>query len=270
MSESPYRMMEYRGLELREDPAREPCFRIVHQHYQRYMPTAEAPFDPTGREGLHTLMNSELVSLEIAAQSLVDFPDAPWELRMMLARVAWDETRHAAMCLVRLRAAGGYKGQFPIINHEFNVVCRFDSLAARLNVQNRTFEAGSLEGFPTLKKFWEEQGDPQTAAVIDTIMADEISHARHGNEWVRRLVKEDPGSALAIGRAMGFLKRMVEVATTQPGEVNLEGVDRAVTKQLFALREDERRAAGWSQAEIDELRRRDRIERGVEPGTEKP
>jgi hypothetical protein len=75
---------------------------------------------------------------------------------------------------------------------------------------------------------------------------------------------------LAIGRAMAFLKRMVAVATTQPGETNLEGVDRAVTKQLFALREDERRAAGFNQAEIDELRRRDRIERGVEPGTEKP
>jgi hypothetical protein len=268
MSESRYRMMEYRGLELREDPAREPCFRIVHQHYQRYLPSAEAPFDPTGREGLHTLMNSELVSLEIAAQSIADFPDAAWELRMMLARVAWDETRHATMCLARLRAAGGFKGQFPIINHEFNVVCRFDSLAARLNVQNRTFEAGSLEGFPALKAFWEKEGDPETAAVIDTIMADEISHARQGNEWVRRLVKEDPGSALAIGRAMAFLKRMVAVATTQPGETNLEGVDRAVTKQLFALREDVRRDAGWSEAEIDELRRRDRIERGVAPGSE--
>jgi hypothetical protein len=260
-----YRMIEYRGMELREDPAREPCFRIVHQHYQRYLPSAEAPFDPTGREGLHTLMNSELVSLEIAAQSLVDFPDAPWELRMMLARVAWDESRHAAMCFARLRAVGGFKGQFPIINHEFNVVCRFDSLAARLNVQNRTFEAGSLEGFPALKAFWEKEGDPETAAVLDTIMADEISHARHGNEWVRRLVQEDPGSALAIGRAMAFLKRAISIGTTQPGEANLEGVDRAATKQLFALREEERRAAGFSEAEIDELRRRDRIERGVDP-----
>jgi rubrerythrin len=268
MSAPRYRMMEYRGLELREDPAREKCFRIVHQHYQRYLPSADAPFDPTGREGLHTLMNSELVSLEIAAQSIADFPDAPWELKMMLARVAWDESRHAAMCLARLRAVGGFKGQFPIINHEFNVVCRFDSLAARLNVQNRTFEAGSLEGFPHWKEFWEKEGDPKTAAVIDTIMSDEISHARSGNHWVRRLVKQDPRSALAIGRAMAFLKRAVEVGTTQPGEVELEGVDHGATKQLFALREEERRAAGFSEAEIDELRRRDHIERGVRPGGE--
>lgn len=266
MSQTRYRMMEYRGLELREDPAREDCFRVVHQHYQRYMPTAEAPFDPTGREGLHTLMNSELVSLEIAAQSLVDFPDAPWELRMTLARIAWDETRHAGMCLARLRAIGGFKGMFPIINHEFNVVCCFDSLAARLTVQNRTFEAGSLDGFPHWKTFWEKQGDAETAAVFDTIMSDEMSHARVGSEWVRRLVKEDPARALEIARAMAFLKRAVEVGETQPGELEFE-VDSTMTKQLLALREDERRAAGFSEAEIDELRRRDRIEQGVDSGT---
>ena len=255
--------MEYRGLELREDPAREDCFRVVHQHYERYMPTAEDPFDRTGREGLHTLMNSELLSLEIAAQSLVDFPDAPWELRMRLARAAWDETRHARMCLDRLLAVGGFKGQFPIINHEFNVVCRFDTLAARLSVQNRTFEAGSLEGFPNWKEYWEKLGDPETAAVIDAIMTDEISHARFGNEWLRRLVEDKPIYALEVARAMAFVKQACEVLATRPDELSVQ-VDHAETKRLFTLREEARRAAGFSEAEIDELRRRDRIEQRVD------
>jgi len=268
VSSSRYRMMEYRGLELREDPAREDCFRVVHQHYERYMPTAEAPFDASGREGLHLVMNSEVVSLEIAAQSLADFPDAPWELRMTLARVAWDETRHARMILDRLRAVGGFKGMFPVINHEFNVVCRFDSLAARLSVQNRTFEAGSLDSFPSLRDFWARQGDAETASVIDTIISDEVSHARIGTDWVRRLVEENPRCALEIARAMAFLKNAVRVLATQPGELEVE-VDRMATKQLMALREDERRAAGFSEAEIDVLRQRDRIERRVDSGTAK-
>jgi len=258
-----YQMMQYRGLELRADPAREPCFRIVHQHYERYMPTAEAPYDASGREGLHTLMNAEVLSLEIAAQSLVDFPDAPWELRMTLARITSDETRHAAMCLERLRAIGGTKGMYPIINHEFNVVCRFDSLAARLAVQNRTFEAGSLDAFPHWREFWQERGDEATAAVIDAIMSDEVVHAQVGNEWVRRLVQQDPANALAIARAMAFLKRAVEIGATQRGEVHVEGVDHTITKELLALREEQRRSAGFTEAEIAELRRRDRIERGV-------
>jgi hypothetical protein len=269
LSAPSYPMMDYRGLALRADPAREDCFRVVHQHYERYMPTAEAPYDATGREGLHTLMNAEVLSLEIAAQSLVDFPDAPWELRMTLARITSDETRHAAMCLDRLHAIGGAKGMFPIINHEWNVVCTFDSLAARLAVQNRTFEAGSLDAFPHWKEFWEGLGDRETANVIDAIMSDEVIHAQIGNEWVRRLVKDNPANALAIARAMVFLKRAVEVGATQPGEVHVEGVDETMTKDLLALREEQRRDAGFSEAEIEELRRRDRRERGVDAGAER-
>lgn len=266
MSPTRYRMMEYRGLELREDPAREDCFRVVHQHHQVHRPTVEAPFDATGREGLHTLMNSEVLSLEIAAQSLVDFPDAPWELRMAFARIAWDETRHTAMCLARLRALGGFKGMFPIVNHEFNVVCRFDSLAVRLSVQNRTFEAGSLDGFPVWEEFFEKRGDTETARVYETIISDELSHARVGSEWVRRLVEDDPVQALEVARAMVFLKRAVGVLKTQPGELEVE-VDGSEMKRMFGLREEERRAAGFSEAEIDELRRQDRIQQGIDAGT---
>jgi uncharacterized ferritin-like protein (DUF455 family) len=173
------------------------------------------------------------------------------------------------MCLERLRAFGGEKGQFPIINHEFNVVCRFDSLAARLGVQNRTFEAGSLEGFPSWIQFWRERGEAETAAVIETIMTDEISHARCGNEWVRRLVEAEPKNALEVARALAFVKRASEVLMTRPDELAVE-VDRDATRQLFALREDERRAAGFSEAEIDALRVRDRAERGVGPETREP
>jgi uncharacterized ferritin-like protein (DUF455 family) len=265
MSQAGYRMMEYRGLALREDPAREECFRIVHQHHEVFAPTEEALFDATGREGIHTLMNSEVLSLEIAAQSIVDFPDAPWELRMALARIAWDETRHTRMCLERLRALGGSKGMFPIINHEYNVVCRFDSLAARLSVQNRTFEAGSMESFPHWMEVFEQRGDAETVAVFDTIMCDELSHARIGNDWVRQLVKDEPREALEVARAMAFLKGAVEALRTQPGECGME-IDSTEMKEIFALKEDVRRASGFSDTEIEELRRQDRTVRGVDGG----
>ena len=56
---------------------------------------AWADFSPQSRrERLHRHMNNEMGSLEIAAQCLADFPDAPWELRMQLARQVWDESRH--------------------------------------------------------------------------------------------------------------------------------------------------------------------------------
>ena len=81
------------GVTLRASPAREACFRIVTDQ-------AEMAKFPEGspehrREMLHGDVNEEIQSLEIAAESLADFPDAPWELRLHLARQAWDEVRHA-------------------------------------------------------------------------------------------------------------------------------------------------------------------------------
>jgi len=249
---------EYRGIQLRSDPAREPCFRVVHQHYEVYMPTPEAPTDPTGQETLHSMFNSEVLSLEIAAQNLADFPDAPWELRLHFARQCWDEVRHGRMCLERLVARGGRKGGFPIINHEWNVVCAFPSLPARLAVLNRTFEAGSLEAFASLRTFFTHLGDDRTLEVIETILADEVEHTRFGNHWLQRLVKGNPRDALRIAEAMAFVKRAATMLATQPGELVIDGTDMAAMAQHdIPVLPQQRADAGFTEAEIAELMRRD-------------
>src|SRR5262245_52074079 len=88
------------GVTLRASPAREPCYRVVTD--QAHMPKFVKGSPEDRREMLHGDINEEIQSLEIAAQSLVDFPDAPWEMRMHLARQCWDETRHARLFMRRL------------------------------------------------------------------------------------------------------------------------------------------------------------------------
>jgi len=254
---SPWPTMEYRGVTLRADPAREACFAVVHQHWQVWMPTPQQPSDPTGREGLHSLYNSEVLSLEIAAQLLVEHQDAAWELRLGLARQCWDEVRHAAMLIARLRELGIDKGHFPIINHEWNVVLSFDSLAARLAVQNRTFEGGSLDGAHVTRRMFDRMGDLRTAAIIDQIMADEVEHARFGNEQVRRLAKEDPRNVLRIAQAIARLKDIARALATQPGEVVVDGHDLAAMKHDVAVQETDRRHAGFTAHELGQLQQRD-------------
>src|SRR2546429_9590626 len=90
-------------------------------------------------------MNNETGAIEIAAQCLVDFPEAPWELRMHLARQCWDESRHVAGLYRRLREIGGYKGEFPISCFEGGVTCSLDTLAARLGPQNRPLQTGEKD-----------------------------------------------------------------------------------------------------------------------------
>ena len=222
------------GVTLRAGPAREPCFRVVTDQ-------ADMSSLPHGslehrREMLHGDVNEEVQSLEIAAQSLADFPDAPWEIRLHLARQCWDETRHALAVFRRLLELGGRKGEFPIINQEWGVVCMFDSLAGRLAVQNRLFEGGSLDVLKESVGVWTGWGDETTAAILDTVAADEIQHVRFANDWLTSLKTEDPKSLLKAIAAMSAVRSWA-VALAPPG--------RLMEHQIPTNNED-RRHAGFS------------------------
>src|SRR5438309_11878189 len=105
-----------RGVQLRRDPAREDCFTVVQLHKDLH--DYEGMTEASRRQRLHRHMHNEMQTLEIVAQSLADFPDVPWELRLQMARQCWDETRHSAILYRRLRELGGRKGDFPIMNYE--------------------------------------------------------------------------------------------------------------------------------------------------------
>src|SRR5260221_3982643 len=45
---------------------------------------------------LHGIAVGELQAMEAAGRTLFDFPDAPWEFQLDMARQVWDESRHAA------------------------------------------------------------------------------------------------------------------------------------------------------------------------------
>ena len=222
------------GVVLRADPAREPCFRVVADQ-------ADMAKFPEGspehrREMLHGDVNEEIQSLEIAAQSLVDFPDAGWEVRLHLARQCWDETRHARAFLRRLLELGGRKGEFPIINQEWGAVCMFDSLAGRLAVQNRVFEGGSLDVFKEAAVVWGEWGDHVTAGIMESVVADEIEHVRFANDWLERLRTEEPRALLKAIAAMSAARAWA-AALTPPG-VKMEHV--------IPVNAEDRRDAGFA------------------------
>src|SRR5260370_42015288 len=86
---------------------------------------------------------------------------------MHLARQCWDESRHVAALYRRLREIGGHKGEFPISNFEWSITCMLDSLAARLGLQNRTFEAGELDLLGQLPADWRVVGEEKDTSVLE-------------------------------------------------------------------------------------------------------
>jgi uncharacterized ferritin-like protein (DUF455 family) len=245
-----------RGVTLRRDPAREPCFPVVQLHKDLHDYEGMSP--ESRRQRLHRHMHNEMQTLEIVAQSLADFPEAPWELRLQLARQCWDESRHSALLYRRLRELGGRKGDFPVMNYEWGVTQLLDSLPARLAVQNRTFEGGEMDLLRQQQAMWAEAGDPETAALMDVLMSDEVQHVRYANRWLKQVAKEDPRTLLQVATGVHVLRKVTEGLAPQPGEVNAVGVDlTAFTHVEVMANLEDRRLAEFTEAEIAELLRQE-------------
>jgi uncharacterized ferritin-like protein (DUF455 family) len=197
------------------------------------------PEDPRhGLEFLHRQMNEELNGLEIAARNLVDFPEADWELRLAIARQCWDEARHVELFRRCFERRGGRVGQFPVLNFQYRITTRLDSLLGRLAVQNRSFEAAGLDAIQDGLGKAREADEPDLAELLDTQVSDELQHVRYANDWVQRLVER------AGARGTFELVRCVAQADRALRDVAGDAQVR------YPVAEELRREAGFSDDEI--------------------
>ena len=242
------------GVVLRSDPAREDCFTVIHTDAD--MQDWPDMSDIARRERLHRHMNNETGAMEIAARCLADFPDAPWELRLALARQTADEARHATLLLQRLHELDGRKGEFPIANFEWGVTLMLEDLPGRLAVQNRTFEAGLIDILGTMRNRWREAGDHTTADMLEAILADEITHVRFANRWIKKLTEQDPRVLLKVAMAVRFLGQVNRQLAPKPGDTNAVGIAwTEERRQAPAVNVEDRREAEFTDEEIAEVLR---------------
>jgi uncharacterized ferritin-like protein (DUF455 family) len=153
------------------------------------------PNDPAGTSRLlqrmHGIFVGELQALEGAGRSLWDFPEAPWEFKMNMARQCWDEARHVQIYEKLLVHCGGYVGMFPESSFLFECACA-DDPALRVAGVNRGLEGLACDVFRDMIKYAGRSGDETMEQAIDFVLADELTHVRFGSEWVREFTKGDP------------------------------------------------------------------------------
>ena len=240
---------DFSGLRLREDPARDEVFEVVRSDAE--MHEYEGTSAEAQRETIHRHMSNEITSLDIAAQMLVDFPGAPWELQMELARQCWDEARHVAALHRRLVEMGGRKGEFPVTTFEWSVTSSIDNISGRLATQNRTLEAGAMDVVGGLIKSFEALGDRRSAEMLDTILADEVQHVRFANRWIKRLAGQDRRVLMQVARAVRLLSDANQAMLWKAGTQNKVGKvfdDPAAT--IPAVNVSHRQLAEFSDDEI--------------------
>jgi hypothetical protein len=252
---------------LREPPARDPCFKVVTRDADAHEYGDGS--DIARREMIHRHMANEMTSVDMAAVCVAEFPDAPWELRLEIARQAWDEARHVRVLHRRLKEMGGFKGEFPISTLEWDITCSVDNLIGRLTIQNRTLEAGAMDVIGALAQNIRAKGDNTTADILDGINTDEIQHVRFANRWIKRLAKGDPRTLMRMAAAIRFVTDAnAKFQIKEGGEVNAVGVQLASPEnRIPAVNVELRQAAEFSEDEINEILRQAGYRSLVQPET---
>src|SRR5277367_3736245 len=217
------------------------------------------PFDEeTLRARLHGIYTGELQAMEAAGRTLFDFPDAPWEFQLDMARQVWDESRHAEIFVKLLEYVGSYLGEFP--EGEVLWSCTLiDDPACRVAGINRGLEGLACDVFEQIIRLAQRMGDPVIERAVDYVLADEITHVRMGSKWMRKLTEGDPER---LKQAQDFQNNIDDLFNFQGGRTSQEaspqvpidvgGHDIEFDSTLTVAREA-RILAGFTDEEIERL-----------------
>jgi uncharacterized ferritin-like protein (DUF455 family) len=196
------------------------------------------------RERVHGIMVGELQAMEGAGRSVYDFPEAPWEFTLDMARQVWDESRHVEIYLGLIEHLGGYPGEFPETTILWRCACAEDA-AARVAGVNRGLEGLACDVFEQLIRIARKLGDPVVERAVDFVLADEITHVRMGSKWLNELTRDDPERR----------RRAVEFQESIDERFNLGGArqEGGPDEVGITIAKDVRRLAGFTDEEIDRL-----------------
>src|ERR1700726_3239448 len=150
------------------------------------------PFEEDFLKGrLHGIATGEMQAMEAAGRTLFDFPDAPWEFQLDMARQVWDESRHVEIFKRLLEYMGGEAGDY--VETEILWRCtQAEDPAARVAGINRGLEGLACDVFDQLIRIAQRNGDKVIEQAVDYVLADEITHVRMGSKWMRKLTEGDP------------------------------------------------------------------------------
>ena len=199
--------------------------------------------DRAGRAILiHALAHIELNAIDLALDAAWRFAGMPEDYYREWLQVAIEEAHHFSLLHAHLRDMGHAYGDFPAHGSLWEMAEKTrDDVLARMALVPRTLEARGLDASPPVRARLWAAGDTRGAEILDVILRDEIGHVAVGNRWFHHLCRErglDP-----VGTYAELARR--HRAPVPRGPFNL----------------DARRAAGFTEPELEALQAGPRVER---------
>ena len=206
------------------------------------------PEDPDAPERSRSLMHGifmgEIQALEGAGRTCWDFEEseAPYALKLDMARQCWDEARHVEISVKLTEWMGTGIGEFAESRFLYQAACSPDPVL-RLTGVNRALEGLAIDVFNTMKEFAGLSGDPVLGFCEDWMLADEVTHVKMGSDWLRRLTENDPERRR---HALEFQRTVDKLFSFGGGR----GKDK---DSPIRLADAFRRMAGFTDDEIDDI-----------------
>ncbi|MGY8656641.1 MAG: ferritin-like domain-containing protein [Verrucomicrobiia bacterium] len=135
---------------------------------------------------LHFFANHELLAVELMALVLLKFPDAPNAFRKGILRTLKEEQDHVRLYLNRMKECGVQFGELPVNGFFWRSISGMASPLDYVAGLSLTFEQANLDYSRFFAGRFSEAGDKGTAAILEQIYKDEISHVGYGLKWFRR------------------------------------------------------------------------------------
>jgi uncharacterized ferritin-like protein (DUF455 family) len=211
--------------------------------------TPDLPEAPdAARTLMHGIFVGEIQALEGAGRTCWDFEtgkgsdEAPFELKLDMARQCWDEARHCEISVKLSDWMGTELGEFGESAFLYEAACNPDPVL-RLTGVNRALEGLAIDVFTTMKDFGDIAGDPVLEFCEDWMLADEVTHVKMGSDWLRRLTADDPerrANALEFQRVVDKL-------------FSFGGLRGETDENPIKLARRFRELAGFTDVEIDDI-----------------
>jgi uncharacterized ferritin-like protein (DUF455 family) len=198
---------------------------------------------------MHGIFVGEIQALEGAGRTCWDFPvgdtgsdQAPFALKLDMARQCWDEARHVEISVKLAEWMGTEIGQYAENTVLFEAACSLDPVL-RLAGVNRALEGLAIDVFTTMKEFGDMAGDPFLEFCEDWMLADEVTHVKMGSDWLRRLTEHD---AERRTRALEFQSVVDKL-------FSYGGLRSESDQSVIGLARRFREMAGFTTTEIDDV-----------------
>jgi uncharacterized ferritin-like protein (DUF455 family) len=239
-------------VEMRErlaDPRPRPTAGEGKRNNNRLVP--QRPDAPDAARALmHGIFVGEIQALEGAGRTCWDFTtgdaddEAPFALKLDMARQCWDEARHVEISIKLSDHMGTELGEFSENTFLYEAACNPDPVL-RLTGVNRALEGLAIDVFTTMREFGDISGDPVLEFCEDWMLADEVTHVKMGSDWLRRLTLNNPERRKAALEFQAIVDKLFAI-----GGFRSESEESPV-KLARRFRE----LAGFDENEIDEIAR---------------